>query len=91
MIMVKCPECGFENPEGSAYCAECGNEIKIASRKPVKKMDNLWYLVTFLIPLVGILGGLYYWAKGYKNANKVLYFGLFMAIVNTILISWSYL
>ena len=25
--MVKCPECGMLNPEGSMYCLDCGAEI----------------------------------------------------------------
>ena len=26
---MKCPECGFEIPEGHMYCDKCGLEIKI--------------------------------------------------------------
>lgn len=89
--MIKCSECGFENPEGSKYCSECGNEIKTTLNKPVKEMSNLWYFVTFFIPLIGILGGMYYWGKGYKNAPMVLYFGLFMAVINLIIAFWPYL
>ena len=25
--MVKCPECGMLNPQGSMYCLDCGAEI----------------------------------------------------------------
>lgn len=25
--MIKCPECGFENPEGLKYCENCGAEL----------------------------------------------------------------
>jgi hypothetical protein len=32
--MIACPECGFENPEGSKFCENCG--IELAPSSPAK-------------------------------------------------------
>ena len=82
--MVKCPECNFENPEGSNYCCKCGNSLVEGVDNPVKKMDNLWYFAGVLIPPVGIIGGVYYWIKGYQNAVKVL-------MVSLIFVFWIWM
>ena len=84
--MVKCLECNFENPEGSKYCCKCGNSLVEGVDNPVKKMDNLWYLVGFLIPIVGILGGIYYGHKGYQNGTRIFLFSLFFAVLNFVLV-----
>lgn len=77
--MVKCPECGFENPEERNYCFECGNKVTTDSNEPIKKMNSVWFLITILFPIVGIIGGIYYWKKGYKNAPELLMLSIFIA------------
>ena len=87
--MVKCPECEFENIEGSKFCSECGNNLIEGVVNKNKKMHFLWFLAGITIPLIGILGGLYYWDKGYKNASKVLAVSITFAVVNWVVIMVS--
>ncbi|MCE7698319.1 MAG: hypothetical protein K8E24_005595 [Methanobacterium paludis] len=77
--MVKCPECGFENPKENNYCLECGNKVTTDYSEPIKKMNSVWFLITILFPVVGIIGGIYYWKKGYKNAAELLLLSIFIA------------
>ena len=73
-----CKQCGTEID--GKFCHECGTptngEINPKEAIPEKNLDNSWYVVSIIIPLLGVIGGLYYISKGYKNAPMILLIGL---------------
>lgn len=61
--MVKC-DCGTLNLDDAKYCQECG--------KPIKELDSMWLVAAVLLPIIGLIGGIYYASKGRKGAGKVI-------------------
>lgn len=52
MKKIKCPKCGEENPEGSKFCQDCGNELK--PKKVGGNPKRKWTIgIIFLIIIVG--------------------------------------
>ena len=49
---MKCPNCGFENPEVAKFCGKCGTVIR--TTQTGSNPSGAWYLVPIFF---GILGG----------------------------------
>lgn len=61
------------------FCKDCGTPTngEVTSKEIIseKNLDNSWYVISIIIPLLGIIGGLYY-INRYKNAPMILLIGL---------------
>ena len=93
--MVFCQECGTEIKDDNAkHCQECGakigrgNEVstKIASPKKENRIDSMWLVVAILIPVLGVLGGLYYAWKGKEGAWAVVGLSIFIWFIFAVII-----
>lgn len=93
-----CKECGTKiefkempHPEDSDLIHKItGTPIIRDSAKNVthkKNVNDAWYLIGILLPVIGVLGGLIYSIKGYKNAPKVLIVSIIAWIVWAILLT----
>lgn len=78
--MSYCSKCGTKNEDNAVYCQHCGEKINFSEdiNEENKRIDSLWLLVAILIPIIGILGGLYYAWKGRKGSWAVVGLGLFV-------------
>ncbi|HLB71703.1 MAG TPA: zinc ribbon domain-containing protein [Candidatus Methanoperedens sp.] len=78
-VKMKCPNCGFENPEMAKFCGKCGTVIR--TTQTGSNPSGAWYLVPFFF---GILGGIIgYFAMRDKNkgmANNLLIVGIVSSI-----------
>ncbi len=90
--MSYCSKCGTKNEDNAVYCQHCGEKIKFSEdvNDENKRIDSLWLLVAILIPIIGILGGLYYAWKGRKGSWAVVGLGLFVWVVFTLIVLSKY-
>ena len=49
LVLVTCPRCGKENPEGAKFCLECGNALAAALRPPREERKVLTVLFADLV------------------------------------------
>lgn len=47
------------------------------------KLDGMWLICAALLPVVGLIGGLYYTAKNREGADKVLILSIVMLMFYT--------
>ena len=91
--MVFCKECGVKNPDHAVYCQGCGNKIKIYpnnksnTKIESKKLDSMWIVAAILVPIVGLISGIYYYSKGRKGADTVILVSIAVWAIGAILIS----
>ena len=57
-----CPNCGFKNEEGSAYCGNCGSNMNVKTtisypNNDVNEKYNPWAIAGFVLSLVNIFMG----------------------------------
>ena len=54
--MVKCPECGYINPDGATGCGECGADLpKVDKEAPNTKSPNKKSSNTMIIAIIAIV------------------------------------
>ncbi|KYC48910.1 MAG: 50S ribosomal protein L40e [Candidatus Methanofastidiosum methylothiophilum] len=83
-----CSRCGTENPFESRFCHKCGENLKsknidkIAVKKPKNRdIGTIWYVVGFIIPLIGIIAGLIFATQRRKNAGILILVSLIIPIL----------
>ena len=54
VIIMKCNNCGCDNPDDAKYCRVCGNVLQLESF--FEKLSELGFMPTTMIPLKGSLG-----------------------------------
>lgn len=70
-----CQGCGNEIKLHPKTEQNFDNEVKqeiISTPPKEKELDSMWIVAAILLPIVGLLGGLYYAYKGRKGAGKVI-------------------
>ncbi len=90
-----CSQCGAEIPADAAFCLECGKAVKPLMREV---SDDKWsngvmallIIVTILLPLIGIIGGIYGLSKEAKRSQGVLLLGIavFLILVNLLFVGF---
>ena len=67
MVLIGCPECGNMYSNTAPACIHCGYTTYSYSKKNKNNVGNfdafLLYLISFLIPLIGIIIGIVYLSK----------------------------
>ena len=74
-----CPNCGRENPDGSAFCNHCGGSLRPGENAPApaKKRaagTNVLFWIGFILACVGIIGFLTIAAVGLAVYKRVYLF-----------------
>ena len=93
---IFCPQCGTELPGDAFFCSECGKAVKPLMREV---SDEKWgggtmallIIGTILIPLVGIVAGIYGLRKEAKRrqGGLLLGLGIFMVLVALIFLVYA--
>lgn len=46
---MKCPKCGFDNPEGSVFCEECDWKLNIAYKGEKMAVNSVYLAIAALV------------------------------------------
>jgi len=89
---TECPQCGKEVPEDLKLCPYCGwrsTPSSLSYTPYVKKPTSWWYLVPFLLGLIGgILGYIAVKDEDKEMADNLLFIGIIMTFIG-ILVIWA--
>jgi DNA-directed RNA polymerase subunit RPC12/RpoP len=82
--LIKCPDCGHAVSMKAKTCPKCGRTID-------EGIASSWYLLAILIPLLGILAGMYFATKKERGALTVIILGFVAMVIYYFIFSWIYL
>lgn len=72
--MLKCPNCGYQNPYGTTFCSNCGTQLQLYT-SPKKKRSPVPIVIGVCVAVVVLIfGGLYMLGNNdpeYKPADKL--------------------
>jgi hypothetical protein len=63
MAVIRCPECGAENPESNKHCSQCGELIR------PEPADRFKTLVAVLIAIISIIGAVLAWRAAFADSS----------------------
>ncbi len=92
-MVIYCPSCGEELPDGANFCKSFGAKINSVSRtetpqRPVYEESHTFaivigYIFAILIPLIGIIIGIYLLTR--KNSSQASKHGKYILIVAVVI------
>ena len=86
---MNCPNCGFENPPGFAFCGQCGTRLTVAAPTLINEVD-LARLRRYLTPAqIEALPPAAAWRESDVAATREQLSRLFISVVPICRATWS--
>lgn len=85
MEQILCPQCNTLNLSSNAFCTNCGKVLKVAPfNVSIGKQIGL-YLLSFLLPPLGLFPGIKYLRKSESEAKKIGTILIILTIISSII------
>lgn len=85
---IFCPNCGMSNPAKAVSCSSCGSRLerpRITTYSSDSESHTWLYVLSFLIPLLGIILGCISYAKGENDlAKKLIITSIVLSLLYTV-------
>ncbi len=83
-----CPDCKANLSESDYFCPNCGKKIKEKPLLTTLSKQLSIFLISFLLPPLGIWPGIKYLRQADEKSKKIGLIAIFLTIISIVIASW---